>query len=129
MYGGLARRSRYGHGAAAGAALKYLGLTDAQLRAQLQAGKSLARVAGERHKSVDGLKSTIDEAVKSLVRDRLDAAVAAKRIPSAQESRIVSNLPSLTDNFVDRMVSGSRLGMPWPPLPGGPAPISGPPSS
>jgi hypothetical protein len=129
VYGGLARRSRYGHGAAAGAALKYLGLTDAQLRAQLQAGKSLARVAGERHKSVDGLKSTIDEAVKSLVRDRLDAAVAAKRIPSAQESRIISNLSSLTDNFVNRMVSGSRLGMLWPPLPGGPAPISGPPSS
>ena len=91
MYGGLARRSRYGHSAAAGAALKYLGLTDAQLRAQLQAGKSLARVAGERQKSVDGLKSTIDEAVKSLVRDRLDAAVAAKRIPPAQESRIISN--------------------------------------
>ena len=115
--------------AAAGAALRYLGLTDAQLRAQLQAGNSLAQVAGERHKSVDGLKSKIDDAVKSIVRGRLDAAVAAKRIPSAQESRIVSNLPSLTDNFVDRMVSGSRLGMPWPPLPGGPAPINGPPAS
>jgi hypothetical protein len=115
--------------AAAGAALRYLGLTDAQLRTQLQAGKSLAQVAGERHKSVYGLKSTIDDAVKSLVRDRLDAAVAAKRIPQVRETRIVGNLSSLTDNFVNRMVSGPRLGMPWPPLPGGPGTISGPPSS
>jgi hypothetical protein len=115
--------------AAAGAAVRYLGLTDPQLRAQLQAGKSLAQVADERHKSVDGLTSTIDNTVKSLVRDQLDAAVAAKRITHAQERRIVSNLSTLTDNFVNRMVSSGRLGMPWPPLPGGPGPISGPPSS
>jgi HAAS domain-containing protein len=116
--------------AAAGAAARYLGLTDAQLRAQLQAGKSLAQVAGERHQSVDGLTSTIGDAVKRSARDRLDAVIAAKRIPQADESRMVRILSSQTDKFVDRMVSSPRLGLPGC----GPRlvrlePISGPPSS
>ena len=116
--------------ATASAAAGYLGLTDGQLRAQLQAGKSLAQVAGERHQSVDGLKSTIGDAVKSSARERLDAAVAARRIPQAEQSRMVRILSSQTDKFVDRMVSSPRLGLPGC----GPRlvrlePISGPPSS
>jgi hypothetical protein len=116
--------------AAAGAAAGYLGLTDGQLRAQLQAGKSLEQVAGERHKSVDGLESTIDDTVKSFVRARLDAAVAAKRLTQAQESRMVRILSSQTDKFVDRMVSSPRLGLPGcSPRLVRLEPISGPPSS
>jgi hypothetical protein len=116
--------------AAAGAAARYLGLTDAQLRAQLQAGKSLAQVAGERHQSVGGLKSTIGDAVKSSARERLDAAIAARRIPQAEESRMVRILSSQTDRFVDRMVSSPRLGLPGcSPRLVRLEPISGPPSS
>jgi hypothetical protein len=108
--------------AEAGAAAGYLGLTNAQLRAQVQAGKSLAQVAGERNKSVDGLKSTIGDAVKSVTRDRLDAA---RWITPAEESRLLSILPSRIDDEVDRVVSSPRLGMPGC----GPGLISGSPSS
>ena len=50
------------HGDRAGlehAAAQYLGLTDAQLETQLQAGKSLAAVATAQGKTVDGLKAAL----------------------------------------------------------------------
>jgi len=40
------------------AAAKYLGLTDAELASQLQSGKSLAQVANDRNKPVDGLNTS-----------------------------------------------------------------------
>ena len=54
------------------AAAKYLGMTEAALRAQLESGKTLAQVAKDRNKSVDGLvtalvaekKARIEQAVK-----------------------------------------------------------------
>jgi hypothetical protein len=42
------------------AAAKYLGLTDAQLFQRLRSGKSLAQIAGDQNKSVDGLKNALD---------------------------------------------------------------------
>jgi len=53
------------------AAAKYLDLTNAELRKQLQSGKSLAQVAKDKNKSVDGLKAAIKDALQS----RLDARV------------------------------------------------------
>src|SRR4051812_28712012 len=53
------------------AAAKYLGLSDAALRKKLQSGKSLAQVAKDRNKSVDGLKT----AIKSALQSNLDARV------------------------------------------------------
>src|SRR5262245_716509 len=47
------------------AAAKYLGLTEAQLRAQLLSGKTLAQVATAQGKSVDGLKAAILADAKS----------------------------------------------------------------
>jgi hypothetical protein len=41
------------------AAAQYLGLTDAQLQTQLQAGKSLAAVATAQGKTVAGLKAAL----------------------------------------------------------------------
>jgi hypothetical protein len=110
--------------ATVGAATGYLGLTDAQLRAQVRAGKSLVQVAGERHKSVDGLKSTIGDAVESSARDRLDAAGWITR---AEKRRMVraTSWSRQTDRFVDRTVSRPNLGMPEC----GPVLISGSPSS
>jgi hypothetical protein len=98
---------------AAAAAARYFGLTHAQLRTLLQAGKSLAQLAGERHKSVDGLTSTVEDAVKADLRARLDAA--AKRIPhlaQAEVSRFLSNSSSRIANVVNQMVSRPRLGVP-----------------
>jgi hypothetical protein len=80
------------------AAAKYLGLTDLQLRNQLASGKSLAQVAADRNKPLDGLKSAIEDAVKS----ELDKAVADKRITQADEQRELSELHSRIDDIVSR---------------------------
>ena len=56
------------------AAAKYLGLTDAQLFARLRSDKSLAQVAADQNKSVDGLKNALDAEFKK----RLDQIVNAK---------------------------------------------------
>ena len=85
-------------GASLDAAATYLGITPAQLRNRLMAGKSLAQVAGERNKSVDGLKSAIEAAVKK----KLDQAVADKHLTQAQEDEILSGLRSRLDEIVSR---------------------------
>ena len=56
------------------AAAKYLGLTDAQLFQRLRSGKSLAQVASDQNKSVDGLKNALD----AEFRKHLDELVNAK---------------------------------------------------
>jgi hypothetical protein len=80
------------------AAAKYLGLTDAQLKTKLEAGKSLAQVAGDQNKDVDGLKSAIEAAVKT----DLDKAVTDKRITQKQEDRILSGLHARIGDIVNR---------------------------
>src|SRR4051812_34238933 len=80
------------------AAAKYLGLTGPQFRKQLEAGKSLAEMAAARGKSVDGLKSAIEAAVKS----RLDKAVADKPLPREQADQILSGLHDRLDDLVNR---------------------------
>jgi hypothetical protein len=80
------------------AAAKYLGLTDMQLDRQLESGKSLAQVAGDRNKDVAGLKSAIEAAVKA----DLDKAVADRRLTQQQEDKILSGLHSRIDGLVNR---------------------------
>ena len=57
------------------AAAKYLGLTDAQLRQKLQSGKSLAAVAKDENKSVDGLKAAIKDAIVKDLDQHVDQMV------------------------------------------------------
>ena len=79
------------------AAASYLGLTEDQLHTQLESGKSLAQVAKDRGKSVDGLvQAMVDSATK-----KLDAAVAAGRLTKAQEQQIVSGLKQRITDFVN----------------------------
>ena len=79
------------------AAATYLGLTEAQLETQLESGKSLAQVAKDRGKSVDGLiQALVDQATK-----RLDAAVAAGRLTKAQEQQILVGLKQRITDFVN----------------------------
>jgi len=79
------------------AAASYLGLTEDQLHTQLESGKSLAQVAKDRGKLVDGLvQAMVDSATK-----KLDAAVAAGRLTKAQEQQIVSGLKQRITDFVN----------------------------
>jgi hypothetical protein len=80
------------------AAASYLGLTAQQLHDQLESGKSLADIAGDRKKDLDGLK----QAIENGVRTRLDTAVKNKRLTKAQEDRILSNLSSRIDTLVQQ---------------------------
>ncbi len=80
---------RFGfRGAGLDAAASYLGLTDMQLLQQLGAGKSLAEIAAAKGKTVAGL----EQAMTAPVKKALDAAVTAKAITSAQETKILSRL-------------------------------------
>jgi hypothetical protein len=79
------------------AAASYLGLTEAELRTQLESGKTLAQVAKDRGKSVDGLiQALVDSATK-----RLDADVAAGRLTKTEEQQILSGLKQRITDFVN----------------------------
>jgi hypothetical protein len=86
-------------------AAKYLGLTDKQLMQKLRSGKSLADIAGDQKKSVDGLKS----AIKASVQKDLDQAVKDKKLTQAQEDDILKRL----DDKLDALVNAK--GFPGPP--------------
>src|SRR3954447_23335247 len=67
------------------AAASYLGLSESQLRAQLESGKTLAQVARDKGKSVDGLVA----ALKADLKKHLDRAVADGHLTKAQEDQIL----------------------------------------
>jgi AraC-like DNA-binding protein len=78
-------------------AADYLGLTEAQLRTQLDGGKTLAQIAKDRGKSVDGL-------VDKLVADkkaRLDEAVEDGRLTRAQANEIEAKMRQAITDFVN----------------------------
>ena len=86
-----------GHFGDLSTAASYLGLTAAELDTQLEGGKSLAQVAKDRGKSVDGLiQALVDQATK-----RLDADVASGRLTKAQEQQILSGLKQRITDFVN----------------------------
>jgi hypothetical protein len=101
-----------------GAASHYLGLTDKQLIDKLQSGKSLADVAGDQNKSVDGLKTAINDAVKK----DLDADVKAGHLSQSDENDLLGKLDSRLDDLVNRKGLGPGPGLreqrDWPGKPG-----------
>jgi hypothetical protein len=98
-----------GHSDEFDAAASYLGLTAADLLTKVQAGQTLAQIAGATSgKTVAGLVAALVTAEKT----ELDAAVTAGRITQAQEDAI---LPTLTATFT-AFVNGTG----GPHGPGGP---------
>jgi hypothetical protein len=97
FFGGSKLHAPLGPGGPLEGAVSYLGLTEAQLRDALASGKSLADVADDEGKSVDGLKSAIIDAATS----RLDAAVKAGDLTSSQRDEILQGLKSHVDDLVN----------------------------
>ena len=85
------------------AAAKYLGLTEAELRTQLEAGKTLAEIAKAQGKTVDGLEKALTADAKT----KLDAAVKAGTITQAQADELLKR----TTDHLDDLVNG-KLGRP-----------------
>ena len=102
-------------GAGFQAAAKFLGLTSAQLKQQLESGKSLATIAGDKSKSVSGL----EQAIKDAVTTRLDSLVSSKKITQAQEDKLLSKLNANLDDLVKatppkgKLVRPGRKGAPF----------------
>lgn len=89
---------RIGIGPAFGdAAATYLGVTPDELRTQLEGGKTLAQVAAAQGKSVTGLEAAILAGAKQ----ELDQAVAAGKLPAAQEQEMLSRLQEHLDDIVN----------------------------
>jgi polyhydroxyalkanoate synthesis regulator phasin len=80
----------FGHGPFRGvdAAASYLGVTEAQLRTELEAGKTLAQVAQAHGKSVAGLV----DALASDAKKHIDASVAAGRLTQQQADDVLARL-------------------------------------
>ena len=85
-----------GHGDDLDAAATYLGTTTSDLVTQLQAGKTLAQIAGSK---TSGLVAALVAHEKT----ELEAAVTAGRLTQAQADQIV---PTLTQHFTD-LVNGT----------------------
>jgi uncharacterized coiled-coil protein SlyX len=82
----------------AAAVSAYLGVTPAQLRTELRAGKSLAQIATEHGRTAAGLKT----AILAKVEARLDQAVASRRLTAAQETMLLDRLSSHLDQLLER---------------------------
>src|SRR5262245_35161671 len=91
------RHVGYGFGPSLDAAATYLGLTEAQLRTQLESGKSLADVAKAQGKSVDGLK----QAMLSSIKAKLDQAVKDGKLTAAQRDDIMAKISASIDDLID----------------------------
>ncbi len=125
-FGDFGHREHFGHFRPAGlsTAASYLGLSKSQLLAKLEAGKTLAAIAKDEGKSVDGLVA----ALKANLQKKLDEAVSAGRLTKAQEDEILSEADEHIRAFVEGTFPPPGRGRGWfhhgmPParFPGAPA--------
>jgi len=97
---------RFGHHLASlDAAATYLGVTEAELKTSLSDGSTLAEIAKEEGKSVDGLKSALVAAAKADLAD----AVEDGRLTAAQQAEIIADLPDRIDDLVNGELRHKRF--------------------
>ena len=84
-----------------GPVASYLGLTRQELRAELRSGKSLAEIATDHGKTVDGLV----DAITAPAKERLDRAVANGRLTRERADQILARLTDAVERAVQRMRS------------------------
>jgi hypothetical protein len=120
------RGSRLALGGLVRSVAGYLKLTPDQLLTQLRGGKSLAQIAQAQGKTTAG----VEQAIRTAVTARLDKAVAAHRITSAEEQQLLARLNARLDKLVNRSFHIGR----WREVPrgapgwgrgGGPGPGAG----
>jgi hypothetical protein len=87
-YAASARRTAAGRGTIVNAITSELGITRAQLRADLASGQTLAQVAAANNVPLTSLETAITTAV----RNRLDEAVSAGLLSSTREQAVLSRL-------------------------------------
>ena len=108
----------FGHRGGGEAAATYLGVTEAELRTQLESGKTLAEIAKAQGKTVDGLKKALTDATKT----KLDAAVKAGTITQAQADEMLKRATDHVDDLVNGTFGphgdgdGDHHGFGGPPL-------------
>jgi hypothetical protein len=78
-------------------AAKFLGMTEAALRTQLQNGKTLAQVARDRNKSVDGLVN----ALVAEKRARIEQAVKDGQLTRAQANQLLARMKEHVTDMVN----------------------------
>jgi hypothetical protein len=78
-------------------AASYLGLTEDALRSELESGKTLAQVAQEKGKSVDGLVQALYDNAKQ----HLDTAVTAGKLTQSEENNILNDVKQHITDFVN----------------------------
>ena len=96
------------------AASAYLGMSVADIRAGLQSGKSLADLAKDKGKTVQGLQ----DAIVAQAQKNLSLAVSSGDLTSAQSDTILTNVKNNVDDFVNAS-RGGGLGPGKAMLPGG----------
>ncbi len=104
QFGGM--HAQAGQQTVLAAAARYLGLTQAELRTQLQAGKSFADVAQAQGKPVSGLTDAILAAITSRVN-------ANTRLTAEQKETIIAQVKSRLDTIVNATHPADGLGPMW----------------
>jgi hypothetical protein len=89
------------------AAATYLGLSQADLRTELESGKTLAEIASAQGKTAAGLKQALSDAAKS----SLDGAVKAGKLTQAQADELLTRLEARLDDLIAGKV-GPDFGRP-----------------
>ncbi|HSI98364.1 MAG TPA: hypothetical protein VK926_08375 [Gaiellaceae bacterium] len=113
--GGLGHRGfgkglgRFGHPGKLDAAATYLGLSEADLRERLADGKTLAEIAADEGKSVNGL---VDALVASAEK-KIDDAVAAGRITAERAAELKGNLEKRMTELVNGELRPRGFGRPF----------------
>lgn len=86
-----------GRGPGLEAAATYLGLTEAQLRNELERGKTLAQIATAHGKTAEGLIAALVDAAKQ----KLDAAVTAGRLTRSEADSMLTGLKDRITDLVN----------------------------
>jgi hypothetical protein len=96
--GAAAGAKRHGPGALLKAAAQYVGMSRAELVKAARSGQTLAQIAVAKGKTVDGLKAAMRSALKA----KLDAAVTAGKLTTAQADARLAR----SERLIERLVTG-----------------------